>query len=154
MSCSDRSAERGPAAGFTVVELLIVVLVIGLAITAASPSLVLAARGPSIDQSSRVVVGALREARASALAGLPAAVRIDVAEKRLVGADGSVRQLSPSADLKVTALQRNASAGAASIVFYPDGSASGGRILMSGASGAREVLVNWATGRAAVRIPQ
>lgn len=91
-------------------------MVIGLAITAASPSLVLAGRGPSIDQSSRVVVAALREARALALAGLPAAVRIDVAEKRLVGADGSVRQLSPSADLKVTALQRNASAGAASSI--------------------------------------
>jgi general secretion pathway protein H len=41
--------------------------------------------------------------------------------------------------------------GQGSIVFYPDGSASGGRVTLAGAGKTRLVDVNWLTGAVVVR---
>lgn len=69
--------------------------------------------------------------------------------KRRFGADGQDGQDIPS-DLTVTVSTSgaNVSTGAARLLFYPDGSSSGGRIKLSTRSREIEIEVNWVSGRA------
>ncbi len=150
MPCSEGIACRADA-GFSVLEILVVVTVLGLVSLAVRPSLALGTGGPSLQQSGRLLLASLREARALARTGAPASVRIDVEGKRLVAADATVRRLAPDAAITVTVVRQAARAGQGAVVFYPDGSSTGGRILLQGASGSLEVVVDWATGASVSR---
>ncbi len=150
-----RPASRRAGAGFTLIEMIVVLAVLGFVL-----GMVLS-RGPQrsarleLDGAAREIAGALRGARARAIAqDRPVLVAIDAADHAYT-VDGATHALPKQLPLKLVANGAVAAPGGgaarlAAISFLPDGSSSGGRVEIAG--GARRVLigVDWLTGRVSV----
>jgi general secretion pathway protein H len=134
-----------PAAGFTLIEMIVVLVVLGLTL-----SLVMA-RGPmhssALDArvAARQVAQVLRLARSRAIAlDRPVAVLLDGAA-HAVRIDGGALQALPRG-VGVAAVSFTGHAIVA-VWFAPDGSCSGARIALGEAGSVRQVVVDWLTGR-------
>lgn len=131
---------RRHAGGFTLIEVLVVLVILGL-----MAELVIArgpARSAGVDarSASNVLAGSLRVARSEAIVtDRPVLVAID-------GAAGSVRVgTAPPRRLGAVLIPP-----AHPIVFAPDGSSSGGRIGVAAGTIRYAVSVDWLTGRISV----
>jgi general secretion pathway protein H len=124
-------------AGFTLTELLVVLAIVGLIVAAAPAVLRKALPGTKSLADARAVAQELRIARGTAIArGTPAAVVFD-------GAHGTY---SSSLDVKPHAAAFTLDSPRLRILFYPDGSSSGGRLRV----GNHRIAVNWLDGRVAL----
>jgi general secretion pathway protein H len=140
---SDASGE----AGFTLIELLVVIVILGL--TAA----VLLTRGPARSPglearaAASEVAQTLRLGRSRAIAAdRPVAVMLDLPMHRLA-LDGAARAPLPGWLPLAARMGDGAAPRRAVFVFAPDGSATGG-IIVLGLPGRRIlVTVDWLTGR-------
>ena len=111
------------------------------------------ARGPAhsaaldMRAASSEVAGALRLGRARAIAlNRPISVFFDAAHDTFrVGAD-PIHVLPSGIDLSITSARDQGP----SIQFLPDGSSTGGRVLLGGEGRAMQVGVDWLTGRVSV----
>ena len=142
-ACCRRPA--GPA-GFTLFEILVVMSILGLVYLLALPALSGAFAGPRLDRQARQLVATLRGARSVAiLQGREVRFRVDRGAWRYRDRHGAVRQGM------TLALQAppggSGEDGRPAIRFFPDGSATGGRLTLSGATGVRHINVHWLTGR-------
>lgn len=138
-------------AGFTLVEMLV-----ALAIMALLTSLALALRpvgGPPavLKAEARGMAGALRAARGRALAdNRPVVFMVDVGERRY-GVPPDWRRLPKAVTVAVVAAREEmATPEAVGIRFYPDGSATGGRVRLAQGGRRLDITVDWLTGRARV----
>ena len=142
---------RRRSSGFTLLELAVVLLILGLVYAMAGPMLGNGSVGLDVKAASRQLAAGLRRARSVAVTEHTEAVlTLDV--------DG--RTFSVSRDPKVYALPKKlvyALVTAESEVtqdkiggirFFPDGSSTGGRITVSAGDLRQEVDVDWVTGRA------
>lgn len=140
--------SRNP--GFTLIELL-VVMAIGALLMAVVPPLISAALpGVQLKAAARSMAAGLRLAREEAIrGGRDVAFLLDV-EGRSYRVEGDSRQVSlpTGLDLKLegaaSELQDDQVGG---VRFYPDGSATGGRVLVSREGRGYQVGVAWLTGR-------
>lgn len=119
--------------------LVILGLLAGLVVTRGPP------RSGALEMQRAVsaVAGAFRLARTRAIASSRAvAVRF--------GADGGSLQLGDDQAIPLPARIRLVR-GARTMLFRPDGSASGGTVELAGDALSRQVEVNWMTGRVVIR---
>lgn len=138
---ADAAPARRHARGFTLLEMLVVLAVLGLAL------MLLVGRMPGASPAVQAraaadrVAAALRGARGRAIRDDRfVTVRLDAPAHALrVGTD------APLALPPVLAV-----AGTPAIRFAPDGSASGGRIVLAGGGRRLAVGVDWLTGRVEV----
>jgi general secretion pathway protein H len=134
----------GGSAGYTLVELVVVLAIIGLALTITIPLLTRHRAGVALDAASRDIRTALRGAHSTA-----------IAEDRIVVFQGAAeggywldrRYFALPAPSAASPLQI-ATAGGGRITFYPSGGSSGGRIVVSNGGEYREIAVDALTGRA------
>ena len=145
-----RIAGEGAAAtrepGFTLIEMMVVLAIIGIALGLALP--LLARREPAV-----ALAGAATELTAALRAARDAAITED---RPVVFAggdggyllDGSFRRLCV-ATMTPTALRVDVSGGGR-ISFYPSGGSSGGRVVLRDAAARREIAVDAVTGHATV----
>jgi len=152
---TSRAGERAGSAGFTLLELLLVLAVLALLaglVVAYIPS---GSTRTEVVATARAVASGLRRARGAAIAGNAlVAFVLDVKKRSYrVGTEAPVR-LSRDIALTIdTARSEVSEAGdgaAGGIRFFPDGSASGGRISLRGAgerAAVAVVTVDWVTGR-------
>ena len=129
-------ATPGRANGFTLVEMVVVLVILGLMIG------LVVARGPlhsqrlDIEATARGLAGAMRVARGQARAQhRPVVVTVTANSYRV---DGEPSHAVP-ADVALS--------GDAAIRFVPDGSSSGGHVAVQGGTGRVGVAVDWLTGR-------
>ncbi|MGH6879704.1 MAG: GspH/FimT family pseudopilin [Hypericibacter sp.] len=146
---TSRTGRRIGNQGYTLLELMIVLLIIGLCITAAVHAGIQRMPGFQLRTGTGVVAAALREARSLAIRdNQDTAVVLDIeARTLLVGADGRERQLDSSLGISLytaTSEMRGQDRGA--IRFFPDGSSTGGRIRLSSETQVNDVVVSWLTG--------
>ncbi len=144
-----RPERPNPAApgGFTLIETIVVLVVLGLMaglILSRGPM-----RSPVVDVRAAAtdVMEAMRVARARAIAAdRPVALTLakDATAFRL---DDDKPAAFPRG---VTAKLRFGRAHARALLFLPDGSGSGGTVVLANARARAEVTVNWLTGRIAV----
>jgi len=134
--------------GYTLLELLVVFTVMGL-VLASVPMIVASARpGPTARVAAEELAAALRLTRGQAI-GLyaPAVLLLDVERRAYRGADGREHALAEELDLNfVTARSELAGDTAGQIRFFPDGSATGGRITVTDGGRSYVVTVDWLTG--------
>ncbi|HYZ63014.1 MAG TPA: GspH/FimT family pseudopilin [Acetobacteraceae bacterium] len=139
-------------AGFTLLEMLVVAAVIGLAagvlvgrFPARSPALVM-------QSATQTVAGAARLARSRAVAtNRPVRLVLDSAAHSLAIDGSPPRPLPPSIAIAVTSVTREtASPTLAAIRFEADGSASGGQVALSDGRRSAVIGIDWLTGRVSV----
>lgn len=136
-------------AGFTLVELLVVLAIAALMMTAL-PSLFSAAfPGVEMKSAARRTAATLRLARESAIRqGIETELLVDV-ETRQLALQG-YRTLNLPQRLKVeleTASREMLDDRQGVIRFFPDGSSTGGRILLTYRDHGYQIGVTWLTGR-------
>ena len=146
MSCAAGSRSSPGARGFTLFELLVVLAILALLAWVAVPRLA-SARGPSADLIGRDLVAALRDARDAALMQRRTAVFwLDLAG-RSYGIEGAAtRRLPADSHLAMWTVADRATATRGTVEFYPDGGASGGRILVERGGRRSLVTIDWLDG--------
>jgi general secretion pathway protein H len=135
-------SRRNP--GFTLVELVVVLAIAGMALTIAMPIVGHHFAGAPLNAATSEIRAALRGARSTA-----------IAEDRPVVFQGDPgggywldRRHLTLPVMSVTQPLRVAIEGGNRISFFSSGGSSGGRILVSSGSGNREIVVDALTGRA------
>jgi len=137
--CQDRS--RWPA-GFTLLELIVVLVIAGLLMAVVPPMLSAAMPGLQLKGAARQLASGLRYARERAIAG-----RV---ESREIRVSGKPRPIEVAKALEIglfTAESELEGPGHGNIRFYPDGSSTGGRVSLTYGDSGFEVDVDWLTGR-------
>ncbi len=142
-----RPSER--QGGFTLLELLVVLVVIGLMATVIPGFLLRESDALELDSATRRVTEGLRSAQNAAITeNRDQVFELDVGQRQFLagGAEAPV-QLSSEIELRfVTARQEQTSLSAGRIRFHPDGSSTGGRITLEIRDLQSVIDIDWLTG--------
>ncbi len=150
---TSQRADRGASAGFTLLEMIIVIAILGLVM-----GLVLS-RGPMRSHTLEThavaasVARLMRTARGQAIASnAPVEVVVDLPRHAMRLGAGPLQPLPPQLGLKVfTKAEETLGDRIAGFRFEPDGSASGGRVELRDPTGLRvQVGIDWLTGRVSI----
>jgi general secretion pathway protein H len=136
--------------GFTLLELLVVMVVMLMILTLVPPMVAGSLPGTKLKAAARGLAAGLSQARSQAITSQrPVMLVLDVEGRRYrVAGQPREHQLPKDLELKLyTAQSELAGEGQGAIRFFPDGSSTGGRITVS--YGARDYIVDvdWLTGR-------
>jgi general secretion pathway protein H len=139
--------------GFTLLELLVVLAIIG-AVLAFVPGFILRDQpGLDVEVAARAIADALRQARSDAvLQNREQLFALDV-EQRLFRLGGQRAPVQIPRGIEITfrtARSETMSDTIGQIRFFPDGSATGGRIGLALEDQRVEVVVDWLTGLVSV----
>lgn len=138
------------ARGFTLLELLVVMVLVGLLGGIALPRLNDAFVGPSVRAAALDVAAVLRAARSQAVTqGTATLFRYDPRTRQMAITDRP-RGAALAESLEVVFGNPNAPQAIPGIAFFPDGSSSGGQVALSQGRQSYIIAVDWLTGRAAI----
>jgi general secretion pathway protein H len=134
---------RARRAGFTLLELLVVIVLIALAISVASLGIGQGLQASRERQALRDMVYALRQTRTAAVLGnTPQSLHFNMAA-RWYQIPGQPRHSWPERwRVQLTSAHETGS----SIAFYPDGSSSGGNLLIAQGERKWRIDIAWLTG--------
>ena len=139
--------------GFTLIEMVVVIVLIGLAY-ALLPKLAFGGvSGPELKSNVRAVATGLRMTRDTAInSKREATLTLDLdAHVFRVQNDARVHKLNEKIDVKLYTSQADlVSEKIGSIRFFPDGSSNGGRVTVGAGGRDFAVDVDWLTGRVTI----
>jgi general secretion pathway protein H len=147
---SRRRLDRSFVAGFTLIEMLVVMTIMALVATIAVPLLGRPSNSLLLETTVRDLAGALRLTRAAAIAqNVDIALDIDVDRRTFQSAAIPLQSFAPGivAELKVAEPERVTSSHGA-FRFFPDGSSTGGDVVLHLRNMEARICVNWLTGEA------
>jgi general secretion pathway protein H len=144
---SHRHEQR--ARGFTLVELLVVMAIAAVVMTAVPTLFSAAFPGLEMKSAARRTAATLRLARESAIRrGEETQVLVDIENHRLTLEGYRVLSLPNRLSLQLEAADSELiDEQLGSIRFFPDGSSTGGRLVLSHGGHGYQVGVTWLTGR-------
>ena len=152
MISRSRRRLRWPSAGFTLVEVLIVLAIMALATTLFMTGVRTGTTGAELREATREMTAALNEARSLAIAGNRVTALVIEQQPSLPRATRASIVLSPRVSIAVRASAASAGEGSGSaIYFFPDGSSSGGEIEFTAGTAREIVSVDWFTGHASAQ---
>ena len=133
--------------------MILVLVVAALIAVVAIPNVQPAIASMELKSATRDVASALRHTRGQALSRGRVGEFILNVNQHFYKVPGRQKSYGlPSAvKLKLFTADFLMSEGQGSIIFYPDGSASGGRVTLEGAGKTKLVDVNWLTGAVVIR---
>lgn len=140
-----RLIQPSSESGFSLLELLVALTILALAMSVVSVSA--SRRSPSfeIQRLTGETVSLLREARLAAQStGRPVRVVFNPEARELKRPGGEPVLIPDGVALDLVSA---ASAGPSAIVFFPDGSSSGGAFTLEAAGRKAEVRIDWLTSR-------
>lgn len=140
------------ATGFTLIEILVVILLIGIAAAAVSVSVSQGLASARVSAASGELAAALRATRARAIvSGQQQVFEVDTAQRVYRGSDKRDVRLPQGMRISVTSAQEDqAGPTTGRIRFFPDGSSTGGHITLQRERRQWLVNVSWLTGAVSV----
>ena len=148
------AGKENPEAGFTLLELMIVLGILAMAVTMAMPLLNRPAGDAALMATARQIASNMRIARASAIRdNADRLLTVDLAARRFwVGGVTAASPIAGGIAVDVVAPEKElVTARQARMRFHADGSASGGSIVLRAAGRSVTVELDWMTGHANVR---
>ena len=146
--------RAGAESGFTLLELLVVLVIFSLVVAVAMPRIGAGGSRTEARAAARMVVSALRLTREAALGTEGGARAIVDVQARSITAPGDrrPRQLADGLELKLlTARSELREDGTGAVRFFPDGSSTGARIRLESGTAMWLVDVDWLTGAVVTR---
>ncbi|SRR5579885_1344344 len=147
------SSIRPCASGFTLLEMLIVLVILASVATFALPNLSRTQTKARLQSAALELAAGLRKARGIAIgSGHTASFELDTATGAFrSGNAGPVLRLPQGIGaLLITTTDEERSATEGSIRFFPDGSSTGGGVRLHSEDLQIDILVDWLTGRVAI----
>jgi general secretion pathway protein H len=145
----DRRRPLNTSAGFTLIELLVTMFIIGLLTSLAAPRFMAMMPGADLRQTTLQLAADLRGARNTSIAdGKAVAISFDSEGRSYESSSGKVATDWPEKVQFEIAVPDNMvnENEQPTILFYPDGSSTGGEIVCSSAGKSIRVKVNWLAG--------
>jgi len=138
--------------GFTLLEMLVVVMILALMTTLVGVNM----RGKDrndLDSVARTLMTDLRYVRSKAMVGnADTEMTIDLSAKTYFSPQAKISRSFPhTIAVSLTVDQRDIEGSKGKIVFYPDGSSSGGNIKLTGNAREMEVTTTWLNGYVSLR---
>ena len=142
----------GAAAGFTLLEILVVLAILGFSIVLLVGYRPPWSRGFDVDTIAAELASQLRLVRSEAIAGnRTIAMEFDLASHRYRVGSTAPQPLPTALSIELlTIAGERQGAAAGGIRFNPDGSSTGGRIVLDDRSRRVAVGVDWLTGRVSI----
>lgn len=143
----------GTVRGFTLLELIVVLVLLGLVYALAAPMLGNRSAGADVKSAGGQLAAGLRKARTVAVSEHREAVlTLDIDRKTFaVTGDSHDYALPTQVDFVLyTAQSELVHDRAGNIRFYPDGASTGGRITLAAGGIHEAVDVDWVTGRVTI----
>jgi len=143
----------GVSRGFTLLEVLVVLFLLGLAYALAAPVIGTGAASLELKSATRQLAAGLRKARGVAITSRQEAVlSLDVAGKKFaVTGENKAYALPIRVELSLfTAQAEQVQDQTGNIRFFPDGTSTGGRVTLSSGNARNAVDVDWLTGKVSV----
>jgi general secretion pathway protein H len=144
-----RNKRRRDASGFTLVELLVVLAIIGMLISAMPAVVASVQPGIRLTAAARSLANELRASRATAILNhRETRLTLDLAAGQyLTTPGGVVRGLPAGVALKFEGPKTEINGGNADIRFFADGTSTGGRIGLALGNSQHWVVTHWLSGR-------
>ena len=141
-------ANQQAEAGFTLVEMLVVLAIMALVATIAAPGLVSNYRTKNVETLAGEITMRLRLSRTSAIAtARPKQVVVDLGARVIRFGERDIVTLPDDVKMTVVTGQETVVAGRQTVLtFLPDGSASGMDIALQQKGRTARIAVNWLTG--------
>ncbi len=138
--------------GFTLLEMLAVILLIGIAAAAVSVSVSRGLAAARVRAASGELAATLRATRAQAIVqGQQKLFELDTRDRSYHGADGRTARLPEGMQLSITSAREDQPDNhTGRIRFFPDGSSTGGHIILKRGTREWRVNVEWLTGAISV----
>ncbi len=143
-------------AGFTLVEILVVVVLIGLALSLVGSGLARSVGSAKVRGAAQDLAAGLKYTRGVAIVKQkPALFMVDVNQRSWQAPGRPVQVLPDGLDIKLlTAEQELVEPGRGGVRFYPDGASTGGRVTLIHKEREWRINIAWLTGEIAVTRPQ
>ena len=149
----DKRKIKSTGRGFTLLELLVALAILGLSLTLVPPIMGNAIERSRLKSATRQIAAGLKYSRSKAIVSQQeVAFTLDV-EKKTYTVQDRKKQLSlpEKAKLKlITAKSEQLSEAKGMIRFFPDGSSTGGQVALNDAALEYRVDVNWLTGKVSI----
>lgn len=143
-------ASRGwsDEAGFTLIEMLVVLAILAVTATFAAPLLSGGSESVRLDMASSELATALRVTRSAAItSNRQTTLMIDVDRRRFGSTVVPERSFAPNIEAKLTFASGMLSATSeGGFRFFPDGSSTGGDVTLSLQGKQAKLCVDWLTG--------
>jgi general secretion pathway protein H len=149
---AEPNGTRSGEAGFTLLELVVVFVILGLVLGLFVTRISGPSRGLTLRAAANELAAGLREARSAAILGdRPVTITIDAARRDWRAADGAIKSFPPGTSIAVMLADgKSSSAAMVGIRFDGDGSSSGGRVDLAAGRQRMAIAINWLTGRVTV----
>ena len=126
------AARAGDARGFTLIEIIVTMVIVGMAMALVAPAINAGSRARDVRSAVREVTGAMRSMQTEAVrTGQPQSMLVFVEENR-IELEGFSREVTigDAAALRQVAGGERDSFGLARVRFFPNGSTSGLQLLI------------------------
>ena len=139
--------------GFTLVELLVVLVIVAAVVALGAGAMHRRLPGQQLQQSARELAAQLRFTRAQAIAtGQPQVFTLDANTREWRAGERRDGRLPRGIAVRATgARNEQQREGVVAVRFFPEGAATGGRFLLSRERAAWQVDVEWLTGEVRLR---
>jgi general secretion pathway protein H len=147
-----RRAGRPGAAGFTLIELIVVLVLIAAVVAMGAGVMARKLPGQQLRSATKELAAQLRYTRAQAIAtGKAQVFTLDANTREWQAGEKRNGKLPKSVEIVATgARNEQQKPGVAAVRFFPEGAATGGRFLLKHGDAAWQIDVEWLTGEVRV----